>query len=188
MGWRRDHFRCCGELEGDVQLCVTSRERLQSKTCLSALLPKICHMGELVVGKSISSGGPRSLRGHGMDFLRLSQLSRVVSPQGHSAIEIRDHIYSQKSSKIFLGHIGPDRDQVLKSGLECKHWFDARGYEAPPAGLAPPAGPFPPCWVQGPAAGGVEYLSKGSHNLSFHWGHDPLAFGLPCVVQRFYSL
>ena len=97
----------------------------------------------------------------------------------------------QRQIGPFLGpylDIGPNRDQVLKSGLECKHWFDARGYEAPPAGLAPPAGPFPPCWVQGPAAGGVEYLSKGSHNLSFHWGHDPLAFGLPCVVQRFYSL
>ena len=35
---------------------------------------------------------------------------------------------------------------------------------------------------------GGEYLSKGSLNLSFHWGHDPLAFGLPCVVQRFHSL
>ena len=49
MGWRRDHFRCCGEVKGDVQLCVTSRERLQLKTCLSALLPKIRHMGELVL-------------------------------------------------------------------------------------------------------------------------------------------
>ena len=65
MGWRRDHFRCCGELEGDVQLCVTSRERLQSKTCLSALLPKICHMGKLVLGKGMGIWGPRSLRGHG---------------------------------------------------------------------------------------------------------------------------
>ena len=65
MVWRRDHFRCLGELEGDVQLCVTSRESLQSKACLSALLPKIRHMGKLVLGKGVGIWGPRSMRGHG---------------------------------------------------------------------------------------------------------------------------
>ena len=64
MGWRRDHFSGLGKLEGDVQLCVTSRERLQSKTCLSALLPEISHMGKLVLGESVGSWGPGSLRGH----------------------------------------------------------------------------------------------------------------------------
>ena len=44
MRWRRDNFRGWGKLEGEVQLCLTSRERLQPKTCLAALLPKVCHM------------------------------------------------------------------------------------------------------------------------------------------------
>ena len=57
MGWRRDHFSGLGKLEGDVQLCVTSRERLQSKTSMSALLPEISHMGKLVLGESLGSGG-----------------------------------------------------------------------------------------------------------------------------------
>ena len=65
MGWRRDNFSGLRKLEGDVQLCMTSRERLQSKTCLSTLLPEISHMGKLVLGESVGSGGPRSLRGHG---------------------------------------------------------------------------------------------------------------------------
>ena len=65
MGWRRDHFSGLGKLESDVQLCVTIGERLQPVTCLSALLPEISHMGKLVLGESMGSGGPRSLRGHG---------------------------------------------------------------------------------------------------------------------------
>ena len=65
MGGRRDHFRGCRKLEGKVQLCSTSRERLQQETCLAALLPEIYHMGELVLGKSLGGGGPRGLRGHG---------------------------------------------------------------------------------------------------------------------------
>ena len=65
MGWRWDHFRGCGELEGEVELRLTARERLQPKTSLAALFPKVCNMGELVVGKCVGSGGPRSLRGHG---------------------------------------------------------------------------------------------------------------------------
>ena len=64
-GWRRDHFRGWGKLEGEVQLCLTSRECLKPKTCLAALLPEVCNMGELVLGESMGSGGPRSLRGHG---------------------------------------------------------------------------------------------------------------------------
>ena len=90
MGWRWDHFRGWGELEGEMQLCSTSGEHLKAKTCLAALLPEVCHMGELVVGKGVSSGGPKSLRGHGRtpagtrtpgkwpseDFHRLSQTLR----------------------------------------------------------------------------------------------------------------
>ena len=55
MGWRRYHFRGRGELEGEVQRCLTIRKHIQTETCLAALLPKICHMGELAVGKSMSS-------------------------------------------------------------------------------------------------------------------------------------
>ena len=84
----------------------------------------------------------------------------MVSPQGHSAIEIRDHIYSQKSSRIFLGHIGPDRDQVLKSGLECKHWFDARGDEAPLQGLPLPQGLFPPAGCKAQQQGGLNICPR----------------------------
>ena len=29
MGWRWDHFRGCGELEGEVELRLTARERLR---------------------------------------------------------------------------------------------------------------------------------------------------------------
>ena len=65
MGWRRDHVSGLGKLEGDVQLCVTIGERLQPETCLAALFPKVGNMGELMLGKCVGSGGPRSLRGHG---------------------------------------------------------------------------------------------------------------------------
>ena len=65
MGRRRNHFRGLGELECKVQPSLTTRERLQLKTCLAALLPKVGHVGELVKGKGMSSGGPRSWRGHG---------------------------------------------------------------------------------------------------------------------------
>ena len=44
MGWRGDHFRGWGKLEGKVQLCSTTWERLQSKTCMAALLPKVGYM------------------------------------------------------------------------------------------------------------------------------------------------
>ena len=54
-----------GEAEMRVQLCLTSREHLQPKICLAALLPEVNHMGELVLGKGMGSGGPRSLGGHG---------------------------------------------------------------------------------------------------------------------------
>ena len=62
---RRDQFRGRGKLEGDVQLRSTTRERLQPKTCWAALLPKVYHMGELVLSKGMCGGGPRSWRGHG---------------------------------------------------------------------------------------------------------------------------
>ena len=65
MGWRRDHFGGWGKLELEVQHCLTTWERLQPKTSLAALLPKIGRMGELVEGKGMGGGGPRSLRGHG---------------------------------------------------------------------------------------------------------------------------
>ena len=58
VGWRGDHFRGRGELKGDIQLCSTTRERLKAQTCLAALLPKVDHMGELVLGESMGSGGP----------------------------------------------------------------------------------------------------------------------------------
>ena len=83
MGWRRDHFSGLGKLEGDVQLCVTSRERLQSKTCLSALLPEISHMGKLVLGESVGSGGPRSLRGHGRTPAGIRTSARWPSEDFH---------------------------------------------------------------------------------------------------------
>ena len=63
MGWRRYHFRGRGELEGEIQLCLATREHLQTKTSLAALLPEICHMGELVVGKGVGSGGTKELEG-----------------------------------------------------------------------------------------------------------------------------
>ena len=62
---RRDHFRGRGELEGDVQLRTTSRESLQPKICWAALLPKVGNVGELVLGKCVGCGRPRSLGGHG---------------------------------------------------------------------------------------------------------------------------
>ena len=65
MGWRWDHFRGCGELEGEVELRLTARESLQAKTCLTALLPEVCYMGKLVVGEGVGSRRPGSLRGHG---------------------------------------------------------------------------------------------------------------------------
>ena len=83
MGWRRDHFSGLGKLEGDVQLCVTSRERLQSKTCLSALLPEISHMGKLVLGESVGSGGPRRLRGHGRTPAGIRTSARWPSEDFH---------------------------------------------------------------------------------------------------------
>ena len=54
-----------GKLEGDVQLRTTSRESLQPKTCWAALLPKVGNVGELVLGKCVGCGRPRSLGGHG---------------------------------------------------------------------------------------------------------------------------
>ena len=39
-GWRRNSFRGLGELEGKVQLCSTSRERLKPKTCLADGRPR----------------------------------------------------------------------------------------------------------------------------------------------------
>ena len=82
------------KLERQVQLCLATGERLQPETCLAALFPKVGNMGELMLGKCVGSGGPRSLRGHGRTPLAGgrprtfsdSQLSGVVSPQGHSAI------------------------------------------------------------------------------------------------------
>ena len=64
-GWRRNSFRGLGELEGKVQLCSTSRERLKPKSCFAALFPKVCNVGELMLGKSMGRGGPGSLGGHG---------------------------------------------------------------------------------------------------------------------------
>ena len=65
MEGRRDHFRGCRKLEGKVELCLTSRKRLQLETCLAPLLPEIYNMGELMVGEGLGSGGPQSLSGHG---------------------------------------------------------------------------------------------------------------------------
>ena len=65
MGWGRHDFRGRGKLEGKVQFCSTTRERLQPKACWAALPPKIGHMGELVMSKGVGIGGPRSLRDHG---------------------------------------------------------------------------------------------------------------------------
>merc|ERR1712024_154610 len=64
-------------------LCVTSRERLQSKTCLSALLPEISHMGKLVLGESVGSGGPRRLRGHGRTPAGIRTSARWPSEDFH---------------------------------------------------------------------------------------------------------
>ena len=83
MGWRRDHFSGLGKLEGDVQLCVTIGERLQPVTCLSALLPEISHMGKLVLGESVGSGGPRSLRGHGRTPAGIRTSARWPSEDFH---------------------------------------------------------------------------------------------------------
>ena len=60
MEGRRDHFRGRGKLEGDVQLSTTTGEGLKLETCLAALLPKVDHMGELVLDKSMGGVGPRS--------------------------------------------------------------------------------------------------------------------------------
>ena len=65
MGWRWDHFRGWGELECKVQLGLTTWKRLQPETCLAALFPKVCNVGELMLGKSMGCGGPGSLWGHG---------------------------------------------------------------------------------------------------------------------------
>ena len=67
LGWRRNYFRGWRKLESKIQPCLTARERLQLKACLPALLPKICHVGELMLGKGVGGRGPRSLRGHGGD-------------------------------------------------------------------------------------------------------------------------
>ena len=83
MGWRRDNFSGLRELESDVQLCMTSRERLQSKTCLSTLLPEISHMGKLVLGESVGIGGPRSLRGHGRTPAGIRTSARWPSEDFH---------------------------------------------------------------------------------------------------------
>ena len=65
MKRKGNHFRGWGKLEGEIQLSFSIRESLQPKACLAALLQEICHLGELVIGKSVGSRGPRSLRGHG---------------------------------------------------------------------------------------------------------------------------
>ena len=65
MGWRGDHLRGWRKLESNVQPSLTTRQRLQLKACLPALLPEIYHVGELMLGKGVGGGGPRSLRGHG---------------------------------------------------------------------------------------------------------------------------
>ena len=56
--WRGNHFRGRGKLKGDIQLCSTTREGLNTQTCLAALFLKVGHMGELVLGESMGSGGP----------------------------------------------------------------------------------------------------------------------------------
>ena len=54
MGWGKDHFGGLGELESEVQLCLTSGEWLKAKTCLSTPFPEVCHMGELVEGDLVT--------------------------------------------------------------------------------------------------------------------------------------
>ena len=46
-----------GELECEVQFSFSTGERLQLKACLAALLPEVCYMGELVLGKGLGGGG-----------------------------------------------------------------------------------------------------------------------------------
>ena len=65
MGGRGNHFRGRGKLKGEIQLSFSIRERLQPKACWTALLPKVSHMGELVMDKGVGSRRPGSLRGHG---------------------------------------------------------------------------------------------------------------------------
>jgi hypothetical protein len=60
LGWRRNHFRGWGKLESEGQFRLTTGESLKPKTSLTALFPKVCHMGELVLGKGMGCGGPRS--------------------------------------------------------------------------------------------------------------------------------
>ena len=64
LGWRRNHFRGMGKLKSDVQLRTTTRERLYQITCWAALVPKVNHMGELMLGECMGCGGPGSWRGH----------------------------------------------------------------------------------------------------------------------------
>ena len=50
MGWRR-------ECDCEGQLSLTIGKRLQPVTCWAALFLKVCHVGELVLGKGVGSGG-----------------------------------------------------------------------------------------------------------------------------------
>ena len=78
VGWGRDHFSswmyregrrnffsCWVKLECEAQLRFSIRKDLHPEACLTALFPKVCDMGKLVVGKSMGGGGPRSLGDHG---------------------------------------------------------------------------------------------------------------------------
>ena len=53
------------------------------KECLAALLPKVRHVGELVLGKSMGSGGPRSLgrRHHDQPRVQRPLAASTISPR-----------------------------------------------------------------------------------------------------------
>ena len=74
-----------GEVESEAQLRFSNRKDLHLEACLTALFPKVCDMGELVVGKSMGGGGPRSLGSGGprshCNYLLVAPPGSV-SPQG----------------------------------------------------------------------------------------------------------
>ena len=75
-----------GEVESEAQLRFSNRKDLHLEACLTALFPKVCDMGELVVGKSMGSGGPRSLGSGGprshCNYLLVAHTERDLCPHG----------------------------------------------------------------------------------------------------------
>ena len=52
-GLEEDHLRGWGKLKGEVQFRLNTRDCLQLKTYLAALLPNVYHMGELMLDKGM---------------------------------------------------------------------------------------------------------------------------------------